>query len=181
MRASLMKNGELPLKRVVLCGDHHQNSPIIQNMAFRQYAHFEQSLLVLGGSFDHWKISELLVSPAEELCNARSCASLLMLCGDHHQNSPIIQNMAFRQYAHFEQSLFLRLARWGSFDHWKISELLVSPAEELCNARSCASLLIQVAVVITTRTHPSSRTWPSVNMPTSNKVSSCDWRGWVSQ
>lgn len=41
-----MKNGELPLKRVVLCGDHHQNSPIIQNMAFRQYAHFEQSLFL---------------------------------------------------------------------------------------------------------------------------------------
>ncbi|KAJ5778320.1 CWF11 family [Penicillium odoratum] len=41
-----MKNGELPLKRVVLCGDHFQNSPIIQNMAFRQYAHFEQSLFL---------------------------------------------------------------------------------------------------------------------------------------
>lgn len=41
-----MKNGELPLKRVVLCGDHYQNSPIIQNMAFRQYAHFEQSLFL---------------------------------------------------------------------------------------------------------------------------------------
>lgn len=41
-----MKNGELPLKRVVLCGDHLQNSPIIQNHAFRQYAHFEQSLFL---------------------------------------------------------------------------------------------------------------------------------------
>ncbi|KAJ5622119.1 CWF11 family [Penicillium herquei] len=41
-----MKNGELPLKRVVLCGDHFQNSPIIQNLAFRQYAHFEQSLFL---------------------------------------------------------------------------------------------------------------------------------------
>ncbi|PYH97459.1 DEAD helicase superfamily protein [Aspergillus ellipticus CBS 707.79] len=41
-----MKSGELPLKRVVLCGDHLQNSPIIQNMAFRQYAHFEQSLFL---------------------------------------------------------------------------------------------------------------------------------------
>ncbi|KAJ6140519.1 hypothetical protein N7470_010315 [Penicillium chermesinum] len=40
------KNGELPLKRVVLCGDHYQNSPVIQNMAFRQYAHFEQSLFL---------------------------------------------------------------------------------------------------------------------------------------
>jgi intron-binding protein aquarius len=37
-------NGELPLKRVVLCGDHLQNSPIIQNIAFRQYANFEQTL-----------------------------------------------------------------------------------------------------------------------------------------
>ncbi|KAL2866851.1 RNA helicase aquarius [Aspergillus lucknowensis] len=41
-----MKSGQLPLKRVVLCGDHLQNSPIIQNMAFRQYAHFEQSLFL---------------------------------------------------------------------------------------------------------------------------------------
>ncbi|KAL4915195.1 hypothetical protein BDW62DRAFT_219627 [Aspergillus aurantiobrunneus] len=41
-----MKEGRLPLKRVVLCGDHLQNSPIIQNMAFRQYAHFEQSLFL---------------------------------------------------------------------------------------------------------------------------------------
>ncbi|KAK5201020.1 hypothetical protein LTR16_004117, partial [Cryomyces antarcticus] len=29
------KDGELPLQRVVLCGDHLQNSPIIQNLAFR--------------------------------------------------------------------------------------------------------------------------------------------------
>lgn len=39
-----MKNGELPLKRVVLCGDHLQNTPIVQNLAFRQYANFDQSL-----------------------------------------------------------------------------------------------------------------------------------------
>jgi intron-binding protein aquarius len=38
------KNGELPLQRIVLCGDHLQNSPIIQNLAFRQYANLEQSL-----------------------------------------------------------------------------------------------------------------------------------------
>ncbi|OXV09032.1 hypothetical protein Egran_03204 [Elaphomyces granulatus] len=40
------KAGELPLKRVVLCGDHLQNSAIIQNLAFRQYANFEQSLFL---------------------------------------------------------------------------------------------------------------------------------------
>ncbi|KAF2813676.1 uncharacterized protein BDZ99DRAFT_495326 [Mytilinidion resinicola] len=40
------KNGELPLQRVVLCGDHLQNSPIIQNLAFRQYANLEQSLFL---------------------------------------------------------------------------------------------------------------------------------------
>ncbi|KAI9786178.1 MAG: hypothetical protein M1839_007588 [Geoglossum umbratile] len=38
------KDGELPLQRVVLCGDHLQNSPVIQNLAFRQYANLEQSL-----------------------------------------------------------------------------------------------------------------------------------------
>jgi len=38
------QNGELPLQRIVMCGDHLQNSPIIQNLAFRQYANLEQSL-----------------------------------------------------------------------------------------------------------------------------------------
>ena len=40
------KNGGLPLQRIVLCGDHLQNSPIIQNMAFRQFANLEQSLFL---------------------------------------------------------------------------------------------------------------------------------------
>jgi intron-binding protein aquarius len=35
---------ELPLQRIVLVGDHLQNSPVIQNLAFRQYANLEQSL-----------------------------------------------------------------------------------------------------------------------------------------
>ncbi|KAI0010274.1 P-loop containing nucleoside triphosphate hydrolase protein [Xylariaceae sp. FL0662B] len=38
------KNGEMALQRVVLCGDHYQNSPVIQNLAFRHYANLEQSL-----------------------------------------------------------------------------------------------------------------------------------------
>lgn len=33
-----------PLKRVILCGDHFQNSPVIQSLAFRHYANLEQSL-----------------------------------------------------------------------------------------------------------------------------------------
>lgn len=37
-------DGELNLQRVFLCGDHFQNSPVIQSMAFRQYANLEQSL-----------------------------------------------------------------------------------------------------------------------------------------
>ncbi|KAJ9606091.1 hypothetical protein H2200_009052 [Cladophialophora chaetospira] len=40
------KTGELPLKRIVLVGDHLQNSPIVQNLALRQYANFEQSLFL---------------------------------------------------------------------------------------------------------------------------------------
>ncbi|ERF69659.1 hypothetical protein EPUS_03651 [Endocarpon pusillum Z07020] len=40
------QSGELPLKRIVLIGDHLQNSPVIQNLAFRQYANFEQSLFL---------------------------------------------------------------------------------------------------------------------------------------
>ncbi|CAG8959382.1 hypothetical protein HYFRA_00001280 [Hymenoscyphus fraxineus] len=38
------KKGQMPLQRVILCGDHFQNSPVIQNLAFRQYANLEQSL-----------------------------------------------------------------------------------------------------------------------------------------
>lgn len=40
------QNNELPLQRIVLCGDHLQNSPVIQNLAFRQYANLEQSLFL---------------------------------------------------------------------------------------------------------------------------------------
>ncbi|KAM5468181.1 hypothetical protein MauCBS54593_004922 [Microsporum audouinii] len=40
------KGGEFPLRRIVLCGDHLQNSPIVQNIAFRQYANFEQTLFL---------------------------------------------------------------------------------------------------------------------------------------
>lgn len=37
----------------------------------------------------------------------------VVLVGDHLQNSPVVQNLAFRQYANLEQSLFLRLVRLG--------------------------------------------------------------------
>ncbi|KAI9167360.1 RNA helicase aquarius [Paramyrothecium foliicola] len=37
-------NGQMPLQRVVMCGDHYQNSPVIQSLAFRHYANLEQSL-----------------------------------------------------------------------------------------------------------------------------------------
>ena len=37
-------DGQMPLQRVVLCGDHFQNSPVIQSLAFRHYANLEQSL-----------------------------------------------------------------------------------------------------------------------------------------
>lgn len=45
--------------------------------------------------------------------SGRSPLQRVVLCGDHLQNSPVIQNMAFRQYANLEQSLFLRLVRLG--------------------------------------------------------------------
>lgn len=38
------KYGKMPLQRVVLCGDHLQNSPVVQNLAFRNFANLEQSL-----------------------------------------------------------------------------------------------------------------------------------------
>ncbi|KAI5291499.1 hypothetical protein KEM54_004164 [Ascosphaera aggregata] len=37
-------DGEFPLKRVVLCGDHLQNSPVVRNAAFRHYAKFDQTM-----------------------------------------------------------------------------------------------------------------------------------------
>ncbi|KAL8944007.1 MAG: hypothetical protein Q9216_000716 [Gyalolechia sp. 2 TL-2023] len=40
------KDGQLPLQRAVLCGDHLQNSPIVQNLAFRQFANLEQSMFL---------------------------------------------------------------------------------------------------------------------------------------
>ena len=40
------RNEQVPLQRIVLCGDHLQNSPIIQNMAFRHFANLEQSLFL---------------------------------------------------------------------------------------------------------------------------------------
>lgn len=40
------KTGELPLKRIVLVGDHLQNSPVVQNFALRDYANLDQSLFL---------------------------------------------------------------------------------------------------------------------------------------
>ncbi|KAI5784028.1 P-loop containing nucleoside triphosphate hydrolase protein [Pyronema domesticum] len=37
-------DGELPLQRVILCGDHLQNSPILQNIHLKQYTSLDQSL-----------------------------------------------------------------------------------------------------------------------------------------
>lgn len=37
-------DSELPLQRVVLCGDHLQNSPILQNIPLKQYTNLDQSL-----------------------------------------------------------------------------------------------------------------------------------------
>ncbi|KAL8849100.1 MAG: hypothetical protein Q9221_005904 [Calogaya cf. arnoldii] len=39
-------DGQLPLQRVVLCGDHLQNCPIVQNIAFEKFANLEQSLFL---------------------------------------------------------------------------------------------------------------------------------------
>jgi intron-binding protein aquarius len=45
--------------------------------------------------------------------NGQSALMRLVLCGDHYQNSPIIQSLAFRNYAGLEQSLFARFVRLG--------------------------------------------------------------------
>lgn len=38
------EDGIARLKRVILIGDHHQLPPVVQNMAFQKYSHFDQSL-----------------------------------------------------------------------------------------------------------------------------------------
>lgn len=43
----------------------------------------------------------------------RGSLKRVVLCGDHFQNSPVIQSLAFRHYANLEQSLFSRLVRLG--------------------------------------------------------------------
>lgn len=45
--------------------------------------------------------------------DGRSRLQRVVLCGDHFQNSPVIQSLAFRHYANLEQSLFSRLVRLG--------------------------------------------------------------------
>ncbi|KAF3938345.1 hypothetical protein ABW19_dt0200195 [Dactylella cylindrospora] len=37
----------------------------------------------------------------------------IVLCGDHFQNSPVVQHLGFRQFANMEQSLFSRFVRLG--------------------------------------------------------------------
>ncbi|KAK6501069.1 hypothetical protein TWF481_008919 [Arthrobotrys musiformis] len=39
-------NGKPPLKRIILCGDHLQNSPVIQSAPLRYFANMEQSLFL---------------------------------------------------------------------------------------------------------------------------------------
>ncbi|OAP55227.1 hypothetical protein AYL99_10927 [Fonsecaea erecta] len=46
MQNADLETGDVPLKRIILIGDHLQNSPVIQNLALRQYANFEQSLFL---------------------------------------------------------------------------------------------------------------------------------------
>ena len=46
MQTADPKTGELPLKRVVLVGDHYQNSPVVANMALKHYSNYNQSLFL---------------------------------------------------------------------------------------------------------------------------------------
>ena len=65
------KDGELPLQRVIMLGDHLQNSPIVQNLAFRQFANLEQSLFL--------RLVRLGVPTIDLDCQGRARASIAEL------------------------------------------------------------------------------------------------------
>lgn len=78
-----------------------------------------QELIGLGLHYDNLVIEEaaqiLEIESFVPLCLQENPGALkrLVLIGDHNQNSPVIQNMAFRHHANMEQSMFLRLIRLG--------------------------------------------------------------------
>ncbi|KAF2772813.1 P-loop containing nucleoside triphosphate hydrolase protein [Teratosphaeria nubilosa] len=55
----------------------------------------------------------VLQDPAKSSTSSNHSLQRIVLVGDHLQNSPVIQNVAFRSYANLEQSLFQRLIRLG--------------------------------------------------------------------
>jgi intron-binding protein aquarius len=88
------KNGTMPLQRVVLCGDHFQNSPVVQNMAFRQYANLEQSL------FSRLVRLGVPTINLDQQGRARpSIASLYQWRYPHLGNLPLVQTSAEFQIA----------------------------------------------------------------------------------
>lgn len=54
-----------------------------------------------------------LVMQKSDLTSKHTGVKRIVMIGDHLQNSPVIQNAAFRSYANLEQSLFQRLIRLG--------------------------------------------------------------------
>ena len=59
------------------------------------------------------EIENFIPLALQDPVKAEASLQRVILLGDHLQNSPIVQNLAFRQFANLEQSLFLRLIRLG--------------------------------------------------------------------
>ncbi|KAL8674133.1 MAG: hypothetical protein Q9168_001470 [Polycauliona sp. 1 TL-2023] len=59
------------------------------------------------------EIENFIPLALQNAIDGRSPLQRVVLCGDHLQNSPIVQNIAFEKFANLEQSLFLRFVRLG--------------------------------------------------------------------
>ncbi|KAK4124003.1 P-loop containing nucleoside triphosphate hydrolase protein [Parathielavia appendiculata] len=74
---------------------------------------FQYDNIVMEEAAQITEIENFIPLAMQKLKDGQSGLQSVVLCGDHYQNSPVIQGLAFRHYANLEQSLFSRLVRLG--------------------------------------------------------------------